>query len=65
MSRGQRAKALIYDDWANIVDKIDVGIAPVTNKTSIMESEIEELKKEIRQLKEKQQQQRKIIIKVR
>lgn len=65
MSKVQRVKTEIYDDWADITDKIDISIVPITNRTSIVENEIEELKKEIEQIKEKQYKRRKIIIKVR
>ena len=68
MCRGQRTKASIYDDWASIVDKVDIGIAPIasiTDRTSIVENEIEDMKKEIEEIKVKQQKPRKIIIRVR
>lgn len=65
MSRGQRVKTLIYDDWTNIADKGDIGITPITDRTSIVHNELEEMKKEIEQIKAKQQKRRKIIIKVR
>ena len=65
MSRGQKAKTIIYDDWASIVNKIDDGIAPITDRTSVIHNELEEMKKEIAQIKAKQQKRRKIIIKVR
>lgn len=65
MSRGQRAKTVIYDDWANIADKGDIGIVPITDRTSIVYNELEEMKKAIEQIKAKQQKRRKIIIKVR
>ena len=66
MSRGQRTKIAIYDDWANIADKMNIDISPITDRTTVVENEIEEIKKEIEQIKEKQQQKRrKIIIRVR
>ena len=67
MGKGQRIKATIYDDWAkaNIADKGDIGIASITDRTSIVHNELEEMKKEIEQIKAKQQNRRKIIIKVR
>lgn len=52
---------ILYDNWVNIVDKVDTGISPIT----VTRNEIEELKKEIEQIKEKQQKSRKIIIRVR
>ena len=32
MSRGQKAKNLIYDDWMGDVNKYDIAIAPVTDR---------------------------------
>ena len=65
MSRGQRAKSLVYDDWMGIAEKGEIGIAPITDRTSIVHNELEEMKKEIEQIKAKQQKRRKITIKVR
>lgn len=59
MGKGDKISKILYNDWVNIVDKVDVGVS------SIMKDEIKELKKEIEQIKEKQQKSRKIIIKVR
>ena len=65
MSRGQRAKNLIYDDWAGDVNKYDIDITPVTDRVTMVKYEINELRKEIEQIKIKQQKTRKITIKVR
>ena len=66
MSRGQRAKIAVCDDWMGIIEKGEVGIAPITtDRTTIVKDEINELKKEIEQIKAKQQKPRKITIKVR
>ena len=65
MSRGQRTKIAVYDDWIGIVEKGEIGIAPITDRITIVKDEINELKKEIEQIKAKQQKPRKITIKVR
>lgn len=65
MSRGQRAKNLAYDDWMGIAEKGEIGIAPVTDRVTMVKDEINELRKEIEQIKIKQQKSRKITIKVR
>ena len=65
MSRGQRAKTLVYDDWMGIAEKGEIGIVPITDRTTITKNEINELRKEIEQIKAKQQKPRKITIKVR
>lgn len=65
MSRGQRAKSLVYDDWMGIVEKGEIGIAPIADRITIVNDEINELRKEIEQIKTKQQKPRKITIKVR
>ena len=59
MSRGQRAKNLVYDDWMGDVNKYDIGIAPVTDRVTIVKDEINELRKEIEQIKIKQQKPKK------
>lgn len=65
MSRGQRAKTLVYDDWTRITEKGEIGITPVTDRITVVKDEINELKKEIEQIKAKQHKPRKITIKVR
>ena len=65
MSRGQRAKIAVCDDWMGITEKGEIGIVPITDKIAITKDEINELKKEIEQIKAKQQKPRKITIKVR
>ena len=65
MSRGQRAKTLVYDDWMGMVEKGEIGIAPITDRTAVVKSEIEELKQKIEQIEEKKQKPMKITIKVR
>lgn len=59
MGKSDKISKILYNDLVNIVDKVDVGVS------SVMKDEIRELKKEIEQIKEKQQKSRKIIIKVR
>lgn len=64
MSKGQKAKNLVYDDWMGIAEKREIGIIPVTDRVTIVKDEINELRKEIEQIKIKQQKPRKITIKV-
>ena len=65
MSRGQIAKIAVCDDWMGITEKGEIGIAPITDRITIAKNEINELRKEIEQIKAKQQKPRKITIKVR
>ena len=61
MSIGKKVKTLVYNDKVGIVD---FGITSSIDKISIIEGEIEEIKKVIEHMQEKQKL-RKIIIKVR
>ena len=71
MSRGQRLLNEVYDDWARkyinttIQESIkdDIGYTAVTNGTSLIKDEVNELKKEIEDLKKRKLP--KITIKVR
>ena len=65
MSRGQRAKNLVYDDWAGNINKCDINIVPITDRVTIIKDEINELRDEIEQIKIRQQKPRKITIRVR